>query len=178
MVKKYPELLHAYIAVSPMINQVESERIVLDRMKEKAMMSGNKKGMEELQTIKIPFENGEQLYHHRKWLFDYVGSRSRVPRNYVMGWATTWLPLFNEASRENLVDDLPEIGCPVYFCVGRKDFQTNFALTEAYYKKLIAPKKALFWFERSAHLIPSTEPDLLQKVIIEKVLPETSGTIK
>jgi pimeloyl-ACP methyl ester carboxylesterase len=107
-----------------------------------------------------------------------VGSRSKIPRDYVLNWANTWLPLFNEASRENLIEILPEIGCPVYFCVGRKDFQTNFALTEAYYKKLIAPKKALFWFERSAHLIPSTEPDLLQKVIIEKVLPETSGTIK
>jgi pimeloyl-ACP methyl ester carboxylesterase len=175
MAKMYPELLHAYIAVSPMIHQAESERIILDRMKEKARLSGNKKGMEELQTIKVPFENGEQLYYHRKWLFEYVGSSTRASRNYVLGWATTWLTLFNEASRENLFEDLPQIGCPVYFCAGRKDFQTNFTLTEAYYKKLMAPKKDLFWFEKSAHLIPSTEPEFLQQVIIEKVLPETSG---
>jgi len=36
-----------------------------------------------------------------------------------------------------------------------------------------APKKALFWFENSGHLIPNSEPDLLQDIIIQKILPET-----
>jgi pimeloyl-ACP methyl ester carboxylesterase len=178
MAKKYPERLHAYIAVSPMIHQLESERIVLDRMKEKAGLTGNEKAIAELQTIKVPFENGEQLYYHRKWLFDYVGSRTKLSRSYVLDWTITWLSLFNAASHENLNESLPEIGCPVYFCLGRKDFQTNFTLAETYYNKLIAPKKDLFWFERSAHLIPSTEPDFLQDVIIKNVLQQTSGIVR
>jgi pimeloyl-ACP methyl ester carboxylesterase len=171
--KQYPHLLYAYIPISPMIHQEESERIILQRMKEQAEQEGNKKKMEELETIKIPFENGEQLYCHRKWLFHYAGTNNKLSKNFVLEWAKVWLPLFNEASRENLLKSLPEIRCPVYFCIGRKDFQTHFLLAEAYYKEVKAPKKNLFWFERSAHGIPSTEPQLLQKIIIEQILPET-----
>jgi len=53
---------------------------------------------------------------------------------------------------------VPKINCPVYFFVGRNDHQTNYAISEAYYKKLIVPKKELFWFEKSGHLIPSRSP--------------------
>jgi NAD(P)-dependent dehydrogenase (short-subunit alcohol dehydrogenase family) len=51
----------------------------------------------------------------------------------------------------NLFTSLPKINCPVYFFAGRTDHQTNFALTERYYKKVKAPKKELFWFEHSGH---------------------------
>ena len=78
-----------------------------------------------------------------------------------------------EAIKMNLTQTLPAINCPVYFFVGRKDYQTNFKISEGYFNKLIAPKKQLFWFEHSGHLIPDTEPGLLQDIIIEKILPET-----
>jgi pimeloyl-ACP methyl ester carboxylesterase len=171
MAKTAPDLLYAYIAISPMIYQAESERMILERMKEKAEKSGNKKQLSKLDSVHIPFENGEQLYIHRKALFEYTGSKTKLARDYVLKWSATWLPLFNEASRENLTESLPEIKCPVYFFAGRKDHQTSFRLTEAYYNLVVAPNKNLFWFERSAHTIPSTEPALLQEVILSKVLP-------
>jgi pimeloyl-ACP methyl ester carboxylesterase len=172
MAKTVPDLLYAYIAISPMIHQAESERMILERMKEKAEKSGNKKQFSELDSIHIPFENGAQLYIHRKALFEYTGSKAKLSRDFVLKWSATWLSLFNEASRENLLKSLPEIACPVYFFAGRKDHQTSFRLTEAYYNRVVAPKKNLFWFERSAHTIPSTEPALLQETILSKILPE------
>jgi hypothetical protein len=61
----------------------------------------------------------------------------------------------------------------VYFFAGRKDYQTNSLIAESYYHKLTAPKKGFFWFERSAHAVPTTEPDLFQETIIHKVLSDT-----
>jgi pimeloyl-ACP methyl ester carboxylesterase len=170
---KYPELLYACISIGPMINQLESERIILEMMKESARQTGNKKETEELATVKIPFENGEQLYYHRKWLFAFNGSSKKLSRSYVLTWSSTWLTVFNEASKDNFIESLPAIHCPVYFFAGRKDYQTNSGITEDYYTRLIAPKKGLFWFERSGHSIPSSEPGMMQDVISGIILPET-----
>lgn len=171
--KNYPELLYAYIPICPMIDQLESEKIILDLMKQKAIDERNQKAIDELSQVKIPFETGEQLYFHRKWLMQYNGSKTILSKNHVVMWSDTWLALFNEASKDNLLDSTPIIRCPVYFCVGRKDYQTNSTITEKYYLQLNAPKKNLFWFEKSAHSVPTNEPQLLQKIIITKILPET-----
>lgn len=170
--KSYPELLEAYIAICPMINQSESERIILERMKNEAVKNRNAVARSELATVKIPFENGEQLYYHRKWVLDFMGSKAKITKAHVEEWAHTWLDVFNEASTENLLLNAPVLHCPVYFFVGRKDYQTNSLITEKYYQILQAPKKGLFWFEHSGHSLPSTEPDRLQEIIIKQVLAQ------
>ena len=173
---KYPELLYAYIAISPMVNQLESEQITLTLLKEDAMKKGNKKAMKQLSTVRIPFENGEQLYYDRKWLYAHNGQKFLAiafRKSMVVAWASTWLEVFNEASKENLFKEIPEINCPVYFFTGRMDFQTHYAVTQEYYNKLIAPKKQLYWFEKSGHMIPETESELMQDIIINKIYPET-----
>jgi pimeloyl-ACP methyl ester carboxylesterase len=178
MADKYPERLYAYIAISPMIDQSRSERMGLAIMKKKGEQESNKKEVAELSTVQIPFANWEQLYYARKWLFAFSGqpvpdSDTAAVKNYLAGWGATWLSVWNEAVMQNHFKDLPVINCPVYFCAGRKDYQTNFSITEEYYNKLRAPKKELFWFENSGHLIPNSEPDKLQDIIIEKILPAT-----
>ncbi len=173
---KYPELLYAFVAISPVINQQESERMTLSMLKEKAAKYGNKRETEELSKVNIPFENGEQLYFDRKWLFAFNGQKLlsiTFPKKYILGWAVTWLPVFNESVAVNLFVSIPGIKCPVYFFAGREDYQTHFAITEDYYNKLIAPKKKLFWFERSGHTIPDSEPELMQDIIITEILPDT-----
>ena len=54
--------------------------------------------------------------------------------------------------------------------VGKKDYQTNATIAEAYYKILEAPKKEFFWFENSGHFIPTSDAERLQEIIIKKVL--------
>jgi pimeloyl-ACP methyl ester carboxylesterase len=166
MAKNYPDLLYGYIPICPMINQQESERVILELMKQKASRAKNDAALRELSLVKIPFENGEQLYFHRKWVLDYMGSKAKITKAQVQEWASMWLALFNEASKDNLFESAPALRCPVYFFVGRKDVQTNSGITEKYFNILDAPKKQLYWFERSGHSLPTTEPDLLQEIII------------
>ncbi|MTI30857.1 alpha/beta hydrolase family protein [Xanthovirga aplysinae] len=173
-----PQLLHAYIAISPMVNPLESEKISLNMLKEHAKQTNNERAIKELSTVQIPFEKLDDILFSRKWLFSYIGqpvpdSVMTKVRQYLIPWESTWLSVFNEAGKQNLLKTMPSIECPVYFFAGRKDYQTNFKITEEYYNQLKAPKKNLFWFEKSAHGIPNTEPALMQEVIINKILPET-----
>lgn len=165
IVKTHPELVEAYVAIGPMINQRESEQLALSMMKERAAREGNPKAAQELAKVHIPFGNGEQLYYHRKWLQHYAGSSRSLSKNYVLQWADTWLDVFNEASEENLAETLPVVECPVYFFAGKKDYQTNSAIAEEYYRTLRAPRKGFFWFD-TGHAIPSASPRRMQELII------------
>jgi pimeloyl-ACP methyl ester carboxylesterase len=162
----HPELFVACLAVSPMVNQLESENLSLAWMKEKARENKNTLATEELQKIKIPFQDGEQIYYHRNWLAVFTGNKS-LSKTYVLSWAAKWLSVFNEASAVNFTLTAPEIRCPVFFFVGTHDYQTHFKLTEDYFKMLKAEKKELFWFTNSGHNLNLTEPKKLQEIIIQ-----------
>ncbi|MFZ6009901.1 MAG: alpha/beta fold hydrolase [Bacteroidota bacterium] len=169
--KKIPDRLYAFVAISPVINQLESERIILSKMKEKAK---SQQEIEELDQIKIPFETWEDLYYHRKWLFAFNGQTVRsFSKSFASNWAATWLHAWNEAASINLMESLPAIRCPVYFFIGTKDYQTNFKIAEDYFNKVQAPKKQIYWFEQTGHSIPSAQPRLMQEIIVEKIFPET-----
>jgi len=174
MADKHPDLLYAYMAVSPAVNQWESELISLNELKQKAVQQKNTRAINELATVKIPFGNGLQNYYDRKWLSIFNGETiddtTEFKKYFTENSAMT--ALFKEANYINLTVSMPRINCPVYFFVGRKDHQTNYLISEKYYEQLIAPKKDLFWFENSGHLIPVTEPELMQQDIITKVLPQ------
>lgn len=163
----HAHLLAACLAAAPMVNQLESERLALQEMKEVAAQEKNTIALQQLTTVQIPFKNGKQLYFHRKWLSELI-DRQKAPfsQAYVENWAITWLSLFNEASFINFSVTAPDIKCPIYFLVGVNDYQTCSNLTKNYFEKLKAPKKELFWFSQSAHLLNLTESKKFQEIII------------
>jgi pimeloyl-ACP methyl ester carboxylesterase len=165
----HSELLNGFIAVCPMIYQVESERISLNWLKRNAADENNKAAISELSKVSIPFASGEQLYFHRKWLLHYVGGKF-PSKSTVVSWSEKWLNLFNEASAVNFVEVAPSLDCPVYFFVGSRDFQTSTKLTTDYYNAVKAKEKKLFVFEGVAHSLPTSEPMKLQRTIIDEVL--------
>lgn len=175
---KYPELLYAYVAISPVIYQLESEQLTLALLKQRAEENKNETELTELATVKIPFENSKQLFYSRKWLFAFDGNPMRNQDTtgmirYFERWSQTWLPVWNESLKQNRFKETPALNCPVYFFVGRKDHQTHFSIAEKYYNDLTASKKKLYWFDKSAHTIINTEPALLQEIIIKEILPAT-----
>ncbi len=161
-----PELLHAYFAMSPMINQLESERLSFQALLDKAVRENNNEALTELNSVEVPFRNAEQLFYHRKWLSMLM--KSTMPtRSKVDQWAGTWLTLFNEASKTNFADFAPELHCPVYFLIGSNDFQTHYSLAESYYEKVLCKEKKLYWFTDSAHNPHLTETAKFQKIVID-----------
>ncbi|RYE25940.1 MAG: alpha/beta hydrolase [Sphingobacteriales bacterium] len=174
MADKHPEQLYAYLAVSPAVNQWESERISLRELKEKAAVQKNTQATAELNKVEIPFKDGEQNYYDRKWLSIFNGETIDDTTGFKKYFLenSEMIALFKEANNIDLTISLPEVKCSVYFFVGRTDHQTNYAISEQYYRQLKASKKALYWFENSGHLIPVTEPQAMQDTVIRKILPQ------
>jgi pimeloyl-ACP methyl ester carboxylesterase len=170
LAKRMPEKIYAYFAVSPVVHQVKSEELSLQEMKTKAQKDGNTKAITELSKVKIPFENAEQLFLDRKWLFTLINGQPRdeqALRNFFFDPKNQWIiPLSKESSSQDLIKELPVVNCPVYFFIGKQDKQVNHVFGEEYFRVLKAPKKDLFLFEKSGHLIPFSEPDLLQQDMI------------
>jgi len=71
-------LLAGCFAAAPMVHQVESERLSLQKMKEAASVEKNEVALQELNKIQIPFETGEQLYFHRRWLNELLNRQRRL----------------------------------------------------------------------------------------------------
>ena len=169
---KYPELLYAYIAVSPVIHQWKSDSLSLNMLKE----TMGKNARNELAQIKIPFENAEQLYYHRKWLLKHEGQKFvnlTFRKSFVEGWAATWFEVWKRSCDVNLFENLPIVDCAVYFFAGNRDYNTNWSVTQEYYNQLKAPRKNLFLFKDAGHTLPETHSDGFQDIIIERILPET-----
>jgi pimeloyl-ACP methyl ester carboxylesterase len=178
MAQQYPNLLYAYVGVSQLVHQVKSEQMLLQRLKEQAAATKNQTELNELSLVKIPFENKDQLYYQRKWLFAMI--HNPIPdADLKRDFDETPNSLFRlgiAAGEIDFTKEIPALRCPVYFFVGRNDYQTNHDLTYSYYQQLKAKNKHFYWFEKSAHVVIGTEPDLFQETIIGKVLPSTIGS--
>ncbi len=166
--EKYPELLYAYIAISPVIDTRRSDSISLAMLKE----TMGKRAEKDLAQVKIPFENADQLYYHRKWLFKHDG-QGNIPKSFVQSWSATWFDVWSRSCEVNRFESLPSINCPVYFFAGERDYNTNSSITKEYADKVSAPRKDMFLFKGVGHSLPETHPDWFQQVIIEKILPQT-----
>lgn len=173
---KYPEILYAVIEMSPAVNGIESQKIGLSMLQKHFKKINNQRAVKELATIKLPARDFESLFIKYIWQTEYDGEHvTDTVREQIKPMMKQWMEssaasLSNEVFEMNFFKQFPALKCPVYFFVGRKDFTTNASLSEKYYKKLKAPKKELFWFEKSAHGIPDTEPELMQNIIIDKIL--------
>lgn len=168
IVKKYPQMLHAYFAVNPVINQLESERELLIILKNS--FKEDQIASEELNKVNIPFKNDEDLFYLRKWLFYKEGKtfvKNETFKTGFLQWSKTWSPTWNEVMKIDLPKTLKSVKCPIYFMVGKDDIQTLTAITTAYFKELKAPKKDLVMFEHSGHQIHQSEPKKFQEIIIQ-----------
>jgi pimeloyl-ACP methyl ester carboxylesterase len=81
--------------------------------------------------------------------------------------------MMKELLTVNLPKQVPELKIPVYFLIGRYDYNWSAELAKKYFDSLKAPKKEFIWFEKSAHAPNGEEPDKFNKILIEKILTET-----
>ncbi|WP_075349259.1 alpha/beta fold hydrolase [Algoriphagus marinus] len=163
------EKLHAYVSISGMVSNWDSEQKTLELIEAKAQEESLPEAIQELSRVSIPFSSIDELYFQRKWTAYFINgknSKKSYPRNLFDHWAPTWLDVFSAASYEDFRESTPSIDCPIFFMVSRKDLVANYKVTESYFDLIKAPAKELIWFERSTHEIPSEEP----KRLVEELL--------
>jgi pimeloyl-ACP methyl ester carboxylesterase len=190
-VRDHPELFHAYVGVSQMVNIFENETLSLRFAREQAEADGNLEAVAAMENIAPPYseENMDDLGVQRRWLAYYGGSMRGVSilegidvlftsPEYtladimaVTSMGDTAGPIWPQLADLDFFTQAPELKVPVYFFAGRHDYQTPFEITERYFEMLKAPHKEIVWFENSAHVAVFSDPDRYQKMLIEKVLP-------
>ena len=198
-VAQRPELFHAYIGIGQMSRMAESERLSWDWTMEQARKAGDTAAVSTLARIGPPPYTGRwrgKFMTERRLLGkfggEYHGSRSgafgvvlhtlifsreytlldRV--NFFRGIFGSLDALFPELYATDLFVEVPEVKVPVWFCLGRYDYEVPSPLAEKYFEHLRAPRKQLVWFENSAHLPNTEERDRFNALLTGTVLPALS----
>lgn len=185
-VYQYPELYHAYIAMSQMCNQRESEYLAYDYMLKKYKMAGNEKMVKKFEER--PIRKSDEAYE------TYFTSMLRDTAMHELGVGTTrdmksvktsivfptlrctvyspteriniWrgkafaqkLQVAKDACKFNAFEEIKEIEVPIYFFAGKYDYTCCYSLQKEYYEQIQAPIKEFYTFENSAHSPLFEEP--------------------
>lgn len=189
-----PDLYAAYVGIGQVISARENERLSYAYAFEQAKQFEDADALRELASI-APYPGDapitrERIVVARKWAQHYGGLSAYRARSTYYFEAPLLSPEYDardvaaidQGSQLTLARILPEflqvdfrgvrrLAVPVFMLLGRHDYTTPSAPTEAWLKQLEAPAKRAVWFENSAHLIPFEEPGKLLLTLVQEVRP-------
>ena len=202
-VQKYPDLYYAYVGIGQIANMQENEQISYDWTFEQATKTNDKSAIQTLTEIGKPPYIGDwqkKTMKQRRLLGKYGGeiynnSNGAFPLIFSnLIWATEYTLLdkvnffrgifasnhllWQELLTINLIKQAPSFKMPIYFIIGKHDYEVPHELTEKYFKLIEAPKKELIWFENSAHFANIEEKEKFDDFLINQVLPATAEFLK
>ncbi len=186
--QKAPHLIHAYLGVGQIVNQLKSEQDAFDIVLERAKKANDAKSIDTLNEVGRPPYPAEgtmkalmkgrkifRLYNEtpgkKASMSQFFGAIFKCPfytlntkLNYfkaMMGGAN----LFLEVLTINLHELAPKIEVPVFVINGKYDLQTMPHLAQEYINALDAPVKEFFLFENAGHSAHGDEPDKFMQVL-------------
>lgn len=80
---------------------------------------------------------------------------------YKIGWGMKFFmtSIYEELLQADLPNQIRDVAVPLYFLLGRHDYNAPATLAERYFQVIRAPEKKLIWFEHSAHFPFLEEPE-------------------
>jgi pimeloyl-ACP methyl ester carboxylesterase len=195
-VSRYPELYSCYVGIGQVGTMAEGEAASYRWTLDQARRRGNRRAVDALVAMGPPPYDGDwrkKTITQRGYLARFggevhqsrFGASGRVVNgllfsreytltdrvNVIRGILGSMRLLWPELLGVDLFESAPEIKVPVFLIEGRHDHECPSEIAERYFNALKAPTKELIWFDRSAHLPNAEEPDLFNKIMVEKVLP-------
>lgn len=190
LVEKYPEDYAAYFGITQVININRSIKVSRAWITKQATLKGDKETLKTLQQL----ETGDTSVCKRKidcfltqygLLNKYGGALFTKKGEEEIAKAETFYDdykkydwfgafLYSAYRVENDLFDadlstIKKVKVPMYFIMGRHDWNLPTSITLEYIKKLSAPKKEIIWFEQSGHEPLSEEASKFNQVIIDRV---------
>lgn len=191
-VAMHPEKVSGYIGTGQIADMVENEEYSYAFALSEARRLDNKEAIVDLEKIGPPPYNVSDIIVQRGWLTEFGGGLTHDKRSQAsLAWTALQVPEFNLFdliallrsalfSMDHLWDQIGSINLdqtylsfeiPVFFILGRHDYQTPSELAERYFNRLTASDKELFYFENSAHCPPWEEPEKFYTLMVETIKP-------
>ncbi|HOS65784.1 MAG TPA: alpha/beta hydrolase [Candidatus Latescibacteria bacterium] len=192
----HPELFRAYIGVSQISRQKVSEKLAYDYMVRRFAAEGNADMVGKLRespvtlTGQIPdsylkirdeamHELGIGTMRNMRNVFTDLFIPSLLFDEYSLGekyrlWAgkshAGVSVIWNDIISRDLSEEITSLDIPVYFLHGRYDYTCSFSLAEEFFRKIEAPVKGFYIFEKSAHCPLFEEPLKTVGIIRDDIL--------
>ena len=191
--RKYPELVAGYIGYGQVVNGIQNEALSFDYTLRKAREADCEKDIAELLRVGPPVDGQykpvfQGLMTQRRLLKKYGGnsvqggsylSDTVMPilksgeltfadkLGTLFGYKLCLSRMWPEIVHYDFIRDCCSFQMPYFIFQGRKDHNTPSELIQAYYDAIEAPKKALVWFEHSAHGPLGEEPEKFKGLVRE-----------
>lgn len=181
-----PELFHAYISVSQVVETEKAMRIAHEWLSEQMQAHGDLEKLAQLEAMGLPPYSHSEYRTFIQWVNHYGGSLdwsiskllrvAAFAQEYSAMDYYKWFQGMNRGGKSfhkdgmmsyyNYFDRVPSLSVPVYFIAGEKDYNTPFELIEQYYEYLQAPQKELIPFSGSAHTPFFADPERFREELI------------
>jgi pimeloyl-ACP methyl ester carboxylesterase len=193
----HPEKVAVYVGVGQIADIPESARRSYEYALTQAERHGDSDAAHELRAIGPSPRSVDGMLALQDWVDRFGGSFhgelsiGALVRAMLMSdeanLADLWL--LRQGSRfsiEHLWPDLAELSltkyrifaAPVFFVLGRHDWQMPASVASRYFDTLEAPCKHRSWFEHSGHYPPFEEPANFERVLVDRVLPLASTGVR
>ena len=181
----YPNDYHAYIGVAQFINKDKGMKISQDWLREQAIAAGKQEDLIRIDSLKdlSNYEDkADQFFQQWLLLNEYNGAvytkealeeSEKAAIAYDDYKDYDWMGVYNvsaKAMQEDLyvanIFDVKSLEIPIYLIQGRHDWNVPSSLAKEWLDSLEAPKKEIFWFEKSGHGPLEEEPDKFNQTIM------------
>jgi pimeloyl-ACP methyl ester carboxylesterase len=203
-VHRRPDLFAAYVGIGQASHQAEGERLSYDWTLEQAEKAKDSTSVRKLKEIGPPPYTGSnwrsKFMTQRRLLGKFGGEyhKSKIGAlgvvlkslicspeytildrlNYFRGIFHSLDTVMPQVFQLDLFEQVAEVAIPVYFCLGRHDYEVPAELSARYFEHLKAPHKELLWFEESAHMPNTEESEKFNAFIVGTVVPAISGRVR
>ncbi|MCA9670802.1 MAG: alpha/beta hydrolase [Myxococcales bacterium] len=185
---RYPKLFDAYVAVAQVTNLVQigeaQRRLAFERAKRQSNAAASARFAKPaakrppslpqlLETMKLVASLGGNLYKQTGYgRFAQIMKASKHPLPPSARGATLFSlkRLWSELWRLDVSKDAKRFEMPVYLLIGRHDLQVPPPTVVAYAASVAAPRKAVVWFDSSAHWPQLEQPRRFERVLVCKLL--------
>ena len=186
----HPEKVAAYVGIGQIVDVRESARLSYEYALGAAERRGERRAARAITAIGPEPRTVKGMLAIREWVEHFGGAfhadlsigdfvRTMLTSDEA-NLADLWY--LRQGSRASLDLLWPELSTldlrahrsfavPVFFFLGRHDWQMPASIAADYFETIEAPCKRLVWFEESGHYIPFEEPREFERVLIDEVLP-------
>ena len=196
-----PERFHAYIGMSQIVQQLESERIAYEYMVARYRERGDLRMLRRLEAAPVTVAEGTPkdylavrdkamhrlgvgTMHDMHSVITGVFWPSVTSAQYTVGekvrlwrskFTTGVMPRWTQQILgTDLSGQVPRVDLPLYFLHGVHDFTCSFSLAHEYFERVEAPVKGFYTFDHSAHSPIFEEPERTRRILAEDVLGGTT----